>query len=1044
MSMKKSLTLLLVGAALIFATPANAQKKAAGLHLPERQLTDEQQKGKEAAQQHFYVTQNSTTPVFDKKFERTPIKNLEKRDFASEMKTTSSVTPLKAPRTSTTETFYSPKEFKFVTDDDFNLFSVIDANLDGITWKHSGTYAQYGYSSSLQADDWLISPGLNLVAGKMYNIKVTASVRSAGYPERFEVKYGNAATVAGMTTTVIESTDINSTAAMTYEGLIQPSESGVFYIGVHGISDPDEWFLYIHSVAIEDGPATTTPAAVEDLTITPDATGAATATITCTAPTVDIEGEPLTSLTGVKVYRNSEELADVTRVSMGETFTFLDEDIEGVPGMVNYAVIFYNADGDGAAAQQETWIGLDAPTAVVNPVLTDNETNLTLTWEPSEAVHGGVFFPEEVLYGINIPYAPYADWGIYDYYYPDLEDGLLDVVQGESTWTIKVNTNVGEQGELALAVYAQNAAGYGWDYYDCLSNSVLLGAPYALPWNESFANSQFHGYWTTEDSETTTYNAGIYTAEGSDEDNVAVGFVAQYDLLSLKSGKITLAGATKPALLFKTKNWDTAAFPGQFQVRAITPDGQESVLEAIDYSAAEEISNEWTLHTIDLTSLASEKYIRIAFDFMVLDDSENPEYHEMDIDNINILDYFDINAKIAAAATEEVIRGEEAAIAVKITNNGATPINKYRVKVTVGDEEVANYTLVETLNTLDSKNLAFTYDVSGLEEASLLVVKAEVEVDGDGDTSDNTDIRTIAILEKEVNPVQNLAVATTETARTLTWEAPIVPEPGVSEFTEDFENGDGGFTAIDADGDGYNWNIMNNANTKPHSGIANFTSASYQGGALTPDNWLVTPAATLDGTFKFWACAQDASWSAEHFQVYASTESATDVNTFSPVSEEMIVTGEYVEYTADLSSFAGADGWVAIRHFNCTDMFRLNVDDVTFLKFQAGGADVDRYLVFRNGNVIAETKSLTFTDTDELADGEYTYQVVAAYVDGSMSDPVAVTVIIQTDGIATVISNGEKFDVYTINGMKVREGANTLKGLQKGVYVVNGKKVTIK
>ena len=41
------------------------------------------------------------------------------------------------------------------------------------------------------------------------------------------------------------------------------------------------------------------------------------------------------------------------------------------------------------------------------------------------------------------------------------------------------------------------------------------------------------------------------------------------------------------------------------------------------------------------------------------------------------------------------------------------------------------------------------------------------------------------------------------------------------------------------------------------------------------------------------------------------------------------VQGTWYEYTIDLSSYAGAEGYVAIRHFNCTDMFRLNVDDIT-------------------------------------------------------------------------------------------------------------------
>ena len=38
--------------------------------------------------------------------------------------------------------------------------------------------------------------------------------------------------------------------------------------------------------------------------------------------------------------------------------------------------------------------------------------------------------------------------------------------------------------------------------------------------------------------------------------------------------------------------------------------------------------------------------------------------------------------------------------------------------------------------------------------------------------------------------------------------------------------------------------------------------------------------------------------------------------------------GIWYKYTVDLSDYVGMTGYVSIRHFNCTDMFRLNVDDI--------------------------------------------------------------------------------------------------------------------
>ena len=153
---------------------------------------------------------------------------------------------------------------------------------------------------------------------------------------------------------------------------------------------------------------------------------------------------------------------------------------------------------------------------------------------------------------------------------------------------------------------------------------------------------------------------------------------------------------------------------------------------------------------------------------------------------------------------------------------------------------------------------------------------------------------------------------------------------------ETFEDGTlpYGWTTIDADGDGKNWEISDGI--KSHSGDYCISSASYDNntGALTPDNWLVSPEVTLGGSMTFWAIGQDSSWAGEHFAVYVSTSGNTNPDDFVqvyPQSGEMVATSEHVQHTVDLSAYSGK-GYVAIRHFNITDMFRLNIDDVLILE----------------------------------------------------------------------------------------------------------------
>ena len=150
---------------------------------------------------------------------------------------------------------------------------------------------------------------------------------------------------------------------------------------------------------------------------------------------------------------------------------------------------------------------------------------------------------------------------------------------------------------------------------------------------------------------------------------------------------------------------------------------------------------------------------------------------------------------------------------------------------------------------------------------------------------------------------------------------------GVVEDFMGYETGDcpTGWTLIDADGDGQNWYVWN-LTLDDGTTQTTFSSNSYinQVGALTPDNWAITPQSTLGSVVQFDAWGQDPSYAGEHFQVYVST-TGTEIADFTPISEEIVATGVQTTYTFDLGPYAGEQGYIAIRHFNITDMYVLNV-----------------------------------------------------------------------------------------------------------------------
>ncbi|MBO4574173.1 MAG: choice-of-anchor J domain-containing protein [Bacteroidales bacterium] len=185
--------------------------------------------------------------------------------------------------------------------------------------------------------------------------------------------------------------------------------------------------------------------------------------------------------------------------------------------------------------------------------------------------------------------------------------------------------------------------------------------------------------------------------------------------------------------------------------------------------------------------------------------------------------------------------------------------------------------------------------------------------------------------------------------------------PAQNSLSEGFELGiPSDWMLIDADGDGYQWE----ASTNPgHNGGACVSSASYINnvGALTPDNYLVSPQIALGGMFSFWACAQDANYAAEHFGVAVSTTTNTSASAFTVVQQWTLTAkeepyngprgaktqGNWHQYTVNLSSYAGQTGYIAIRHFNCTDMFYLNVDDVQY-GFGKENPQIVYYRVYRS------------------------------------------------------------------------------------------------
>ena len=174
------------------------------------------------------------------------------------------------------------------------------------------------------------------------------------------------------------------------------------------------------------------------------------------------------------------------------------------------------------------------------------------------------------------------------------------------------------------------------------------------------------------------------------------------------------------------------------------------------------------------------------------------------------------------------------------------------------------------------------------------------------------------------------------------------PPAGGVIFSEDFESIDtlGEWLIIDADGDDDSWGYANQT-LAAHSGVGLVYSASYdnEAGPLTPDNWLFTPAIDIvaGSWLSFWVTGQDQSYQNEHFGAFITDtkpSSTADLDACiklmeatipngGPIQEETVSDHKYLRYAVQIpDSFAGKACYIAIRHFDCTDMFILNLDDL--------------------------------------------------------------------------------------------------------------------
>lgn len=210
------------------------------------------------------------------------------------------------------------------------------------------------YTTKRLKVDWLFSPGLKLSKDKFYRVVVTGG--SDQGRATYTIKAGRSNTRAAMDITVTEDRPMvkcvsnNLEMVQTDEMFLSVPQDGIYFIGLTASMAENVSYAYprIKRFDIIEVDATL-PNSPTDMTVHYSSTGGTDGKITFKVPQKAINGNDVTNLTKIEVFKNGELYKTITEgVAPGAELEFGIEVVAGQEDM--YTVMAYNNAGKGEAA----------------------------------------------------------------------------------------------------------------------------------------------------------------------------------------------------------------------------------------------------------------------------------------------------------------------------------------------------------------------------------------------------------------------------------------------------------------------------------------------------------------------------------------------------------------------------------------------------------------------------------------------------------------------------------------------------------------------
>lgn len=217
-------------------------------------------------------------------------------------------------------------------------WKIIDTNNDKVSWELINGYngpVYDGNNASSSADDWLITPSINMIAGKDYLIKFTMTQAGAFEADTYEVRYGNSQSEAGMTEKLISDTINFSSGNVDKIVRMTCTNSQNTHIGFRLTTPVPNGIISLDKVSVfETGKAK--PKIVEDLSGEPNFLKK-NVTLKWKNPAFDISNALITDNLDINIYENGIKVKTLENRKPGlkESFVYSPANYGGI---VSYQV----------------------------------------------------------------------------------------------------------------------------------------------------------------------------------------------------------------------------------------------------------------------------------------------------------------------------------------------------------------------------------------------------------------------------------------------------------------------------------------------------------------------------------------------------------------------------------------------------------------------------------------------------------------------------------------------------------------------------------